>query len=71
MRATRSGSQPAPAEFRFSRSEYQALNPVGRITYRIRLPGRPATCGVPKRLLRCAPLCESEKILFSFLSFGS
>jgi hypothetical protein len=48
MRATRSGSQPAPAEFRFSRSEYQALNPVGRITYCIRLPGRPATCGVPQ-----------------------
>ncbi len=69
MRATRSGSRPVPAEFRFGRSEYQALNPVGRITCCIRLPGGPASCGVPQEdaALRSVKVKRS----FSFLSFRS
>ncbi len=47
-------------------SKCLALNPVGRITYCIRLPGGPATCGVPRRELRFAPFRKT--ILFVFPS---
>gem|GEM_PF-6177495 len=50
--------------FSFPVSECLALNPVGRIIYCIRLPGGPATCGVPRRELRFAP---SGKAVYLFL----
>ena len=52
--------------FQLPVSECLALNPVGRITYCIRLPGGPATCGVPRRELRFAPFRKT--ILFVFPS---
>jgi len=51
----------------FPVSECLALNPVGRTTYCIRLPGGPATCGVPRRELRFAPFRKS--VLFVSLPF--
>lgn len=43
-------------------------SPAGRISYCIRLPGGPATCGVPRRELRFAPSAKAF-YLFSLLAF--